>query len=77
MVDQSQLTLDRLFESVLQVCRMSHLPKSLFGPVTFADLPRMSLLYDLKDGAGWLSYYSRDIPGKSANATGLKRLFGK
>ena len=45
MEDQSQLTLDRLFESVLQVCRMSHLPKSLFGPVAFADLPTMSRLY--------------------------------
>ena len=47
MEDQSQLTLDRLFESVLQVCRMSHLPKSLSGPVAFADLPRMSRLYFL------------------------------
>ena len=45
MVDQSQLTLDRLFESVLQVCRMCLLPKSLFGPVAFADLARMSRLY--------------------------------
>ena len=45
MEDQSQLTLDRLFESVLQVCRMSHLPESLFGPVAFADLLRMSRLY--------------------------------
>ena len=45
MVDHSQLTLDRLFESVLQVCRTSHLQKSLFGPVAFADLPRMSRLY--------------------------------
>ena len=45
MEDQSQLKLDRLFESALQVCRMSHLPKSLFGPVAFADLPRMSRLY--------------------------------
>ena len=44
MEDQSQLTLDRLFESVLQVCGMSHLPKSLLGPVAFADLPRMSQL---------------------------------
>ena len=45
MEDQSQYTLDRLSDIVLQVCRMSHLPKSLFGPVAFADLPRMSRLY--------------------------------
>ena len=45
MEDQNQLTLDRLFESVLQFWKMSHLPKSLFGPVAFADLPRMSRLY--------------------------------
>ena len=48
MVDQSQLTLDRLFESVLKVCRMSHLPKSQFGPVAFEELPRMSSLYRLR-----------------------------
>ena len=48
MVDQSQLTLNRLFESVLQLCRMSHLPKSLFGPVAFADLPTMSRLYTIQ-----------------------------
>ena len=34
-----------MFESVLKVCRMSHLPKGQFGPDPCADLPRMSLLY--------------------------------
>ena len=34
-----------MFESVLKVCRISHLPKSQFGPDAFAELPRMSLLY--------------------------------
>ena len=55
MEDQSQLTLDRLFESVLQVFRLSHLTKSLFGPVAFADLPRMSRLYQGGFGQSLLS----------------------
>ena len=38
MEDQSQLTLDRLFESVLHVCRMSHMPESLFGPLSLEIL---------------------------------------
>ena len=48
MVDQSQLTLDIFFESVLQVCRKSHLPKSLFGPVAIADLPRRKIRNTLR-----------------------------
>ena len=43
MEDQNQL-----FENVLQDSTMSHLPKSQFGPVAFADLARMSLLYVVK-----------------------------
>ena len=45
MEDQNQLTQNIMFESGLHVCRMSHLSKSQFGPVAFAELPRMSLLY--------------------------------
>ena len=45
MEDRIQLTEDRLFESFLEVCRMSHLPKHQLRPVAFVDLPRMSLLY--------------------------------
>ena len=50
MEDLSPLTQDRLFESVLKVSRMSHLPKNQFGPVAFKGLPRMSLLLYIFDG---------------------------
>ena len=43
MEDQSKLTQNIMFESVLKVCRMFHLPKSQFGPVAFADLPRCTI----------------------------------
>ena len=45
MEDQSQLTQDIIFESVLNACRRSYLPKNQFVPVAFAEVLRKSSLY--------------------------------